>query len=140
MSLAVAWLDRLGPGERTHLEHASVIGRVYERGSVGALAPDGLRDTLDAHLAGLVRKQLIQPWSPGLPGDEGYRFRHILIRDGAYRRLTKKARAGLHERFARWLAGIPGEFDEIVGYHLEQACLYLAELGEPADRRAGLAE
>ena len=38
-----------------------------------------------------------------LPGDDAYRFRHLLIRDAAYDALPKAMRADLHERFAAWL-------------------------------------
>ena len=42
-------------------------------------------------------------------------------------------RADLHERFAAWLERVAGdrvaEYDEIVGYHLEQAHRYILELG-----------
>ena len=66
-------------------------------------------------------------------GDDGFRFGHVLVRDTAYDSMPKRLRAELHERFADWLAGKLGErateYDEILGYHLEQACLYRAELG-----------
>jgi tetratricopeptide (TPR) repeat protein len=45
-------------------------------------------------------------------------------------------RAELHERFASWLEQHGGELvelDELLGYHLEQACLYRAELGMSRD-------
>ena len=35
--------------------------------------------------------------------EDVFRFHHVLIRDAAYRRLLKEARAELHERFAAWL-------------------------------------
>jgi tetratricopeptide (TPR) repeat protein len=42
-------------------------------------------------------------------------------------------RAQLHERFAEWLQHVTAaralEFEELVGYHLEQASIYLSELG-----------
>ena len=56
------------------------------------------------------------------------------MRDAAYESLPKASRAALHERFASWLEEYGAdlvELDEIVGYHLEQAALYLRELGEP---------
>ena len=66
-------------------------------------------------------------------GEEAYRFRHVLIRDAAYRSLTKSARADLHERYAVWLERAAEdrlrEFEEIVGYHLEQAFRYRVALG-----------
>jgi tetratricopeptide (TPR) repeat protein len=81
---------------------------------------------------GLVRKELVRPSRALLPGDDAFRFRHLLIRDAAYDALPKAERAALHERFANWLeehAPTLVELDEIVGYHLEQAAGYGAELG-----------
>src|SRR5262249_29700991 len=60
-------------------------------------------------------------------------FHHLLLRDAAYDALPKALRADLHERFAAWLEqnGTPlVELDELLGYHLEQAACYLAELGQ----------
>src|SRR5437763_9214507 len=57
----------------------------------------------------------------------------MLIRDSAYESMPKEARADLHERFADWLEPAVGErvreYEEILGYHLEQAWRYLRELG-----------
>jgi tetratricopeptide (TPR) repeat protein len=67
-----------------------------------------------------------------VPGDDAFRFRHLLIRDAAYDALPKAVRAELHEGFAKWLerrAPELVELDEILGYHLEQAVRYRAELG-----------
>src|SRR5262249_12648685 len=62
-------------------------------------------------------------------------------RDAAYRSLPKNARADLHERHAAWLERTAGdrlrEFEEIVGYHLEQAFRYCVALA-PLDSRAVL--
>ena len=67
--------------------------------------------------------------APTFPEDEGFRFRHLLIRDAAYESLPKATRAELHEQFADWLATHDlVERDEILGYHLEQAHRYRAEL------------
>ncbi len=56
-----------------------------------------------SHLTTLVRKELIRSTTPTFPEDEGFRFRHLLIRDAAYDSLPKATRAELHERFADWL-------------------------------------
>ena len=61
------------------------------------------RSARDARLAALVRKELIRPDKPQLPGEDAFRFRHLLIRDAAYDALPKATRAELHERFADWL-------------------------------------
>ena len=77
-----------------------------------------------------------------LPREDAYRFRHLLIRDAAYDALPKATRADLHRRFAEWLEEHGQslvELDEILGYHLEQAALYLAELGQADPALAELA-
>jgi class 3 adenylate cyclase/tetratricopeptide (TPR) repeat protein len=130
-ALLAARLDQLPREERMVLERGSVEGKEFHRGAVVALAPD--EPGADAHLSTLVRKDLIRPDRSTLPGEDAYRFRHLLIRDAAYEALPKAARADLHERFAAWLE-LRGaelvEHEEIVGYHLEQAYRYKSELGE----------
>ena len=61
------------------------------------------------------------------------------MRDVAYNGLPKADRARLHERYADLLDGEPNAPDEIVGYHLEQAYRYRAELGPPNRRARQLA-
>ena len=129
-ALLAARLDQLDPAERGVLERGSVEGRVFHRGAVQALAPDDAQ--VATRLTSLVRKELVRPDKPQLVGEDAYRFRHLLIRDTAYEALPKATRAELHQRFADWLqthAGELVELDEVVGYHLEQACRYRAELG-----------
>jgi class 3 adenylate cyclase/tetratricopeptide (TPR) repeat protein len=136
-ALLAARLDRLGTAERSVLERGAVEGEVFHRGAVQALSED---DRVTPQLAALVRRQLIRPDKPLLRGEDAFRFRHLLIRDAAYDALPKAARAELHERFAAWLAERGQrlvELDEILGYHLEQASRFKAELGE-SDR--GLVE
>jgi class 3 adenylate cyclase/tetratricopeptide (TPR) repeat protein len=137
-ALLAARLDQLEPAERGVLERGSVEGRVFHRGAVQALAPEETQ--METRLNGLVRKELVRPDKAQLPGEDAYRFRHLLIRDAAYEALPKSTRAVLHESFAAWLdehgAGLV-ELDEIVGYHLEQAHGYQAELGG-ADADLGL--
>jgi class 3 adenylate cyclase/tetratricopeptide (TPR) repeat protein len=132
-ALMAARLDQLDATERSVLQRGAVEGRVFHRGAVQALAPNEPQAV--APLTALVRKELVRPDRAQLPGEDAFRFRHLLIRDAAYGALPKAARAGLHERFATWLADHGSglvELDEILGYHLEQAAGYRAELG-PAD-------
>jgi class 3 adenylate cyclase/Flp pilus assembly protein TadD len=131
-ALLAARLDQLDDAERRVLERGSVEGEIFHRGSVQALAPEETQVT--TRLAALVRRQLVRPDRAQIAGDDGYRFRHLLIRDAAYDALPKAVRADLHVRFADWLdehGDALVERDEIVGYHLEQAGRYCAELGQP---------
>jgi class 3 adenylate cyclase/DNA-binding winged helix-turn-helix (wHTH) protein len=132
-ALLAARLERLPDDERALLAHASVEGAVFHRGALDDLAPDSLVPIVERSLTSLVRRDLIRPDQASVGGEEAFRFRHILIRDAAYRSLPKGLRAELHERFAAW--AVPtvgsrlGEFEQIVGYHLEQAYRLLGELG-----------
>ena len=138
-ALLAARLDRLGEEERAVIERASVEGQVFHRGSVAELLAEPLRASVAAHLGALVRKELVRPEKPALGAEDAFRFRHLLIRDAAYDSIPKQLRAELHERHADWLERKAGEraveYEEIIGYHLEQAFRYRAELG-PLDGTA----
>jgi class 3 adenylate cyclase/tetratricopeptide (TPR) repeat protein len=138
-ALLAARLDRLGRDERAVIERGSVEGKVFHRGAVAELSTEQLRESVWNHLQNLVRKELIRPDRTDLPGEDAFRFRHLLIRDAAYEAMPKELRAELHERFADWLNQMGSENlaeqDEIVGYHLEQSFRYRAELA-PVDAEA----
>jgi class 3 adenylate cyclase/tetratricopeptide (TPR) repeat protein len=129
-ALLAARLDQLEASERSVLERGAIEGRVFHRGAVQALAPE--EPQVQDQLTSLVRKELIRPDKPQLPGEDAFRFRHLLIRDAAYDALPKAVRAELHERFADWLEERGTslvELDELLGYHLERAHRYRLELG-----------
>jgi class 3 adenylate cyclase len=100
-ALLAARLDQLEPSERRVLERGSVEGRVFHQSAVQALAPEETQ--VANRLTSLVRKELVRPDKAQLPGEDAYRFRHLLIRDAAYEALPKATRAELHDRFASWL-------------------------------------
>ncbi|HEY7476809.1 MAG TPA: adenylate/guanylate cyclase domain-containing protein, partial [Actinomycetota bacterium] len=132
-ALLTARLDRLALPERTVIQRAAVIGQVFYRGAVDALAPEPIRPEVDRSLLTLTTKELIRPEAEQMAEEESYRFLHALIRDAAYRGLLKKTRAELHEAFVDWVEDAPSdrqmEFEEIRGYHLEQAFAIRVELG-----------
>ena len=133
-----ARLERLTPQERAVLECGSVEGREFHWSSVTTLS-DGLDPAeVGRHLLTLARRGLVGPARSMFGGGEAFRFRHALIRDAAYARLPKAARADLHERHARWIERTAGdrvpEFEDVLAYHLEQASRLRSELG-PLDER-----
>jgi class 3 adenylate cyclase/tetratricopeptide (TPR) repeat protein len=134
-ALLAARLDQLRPEERTVLECGSVEGQSFHQGTVQVMAPE--EPNVPGWLMALVQKDLVRPDRAVLPGEDAFRFRHLLIRDAAYEALAKADRAELHERFARWLeerdTGLV-ELDELAGYHLEQAFRYWCELGPAGDK------
>jgi predicted ATPase len=138
-ALLSARLEQLDEPERAVLERGAVEGRIFHQGAVEALTPE--EPAVSARLASLVRKELVRPDKPQFPGEDAFRFRHVLIREAAYDSLPKSTRAELHERFAGWLAqygqGLV-ELDELLGYHLEQAYRCRLDLGLLDDRTAAL--
>lgn len=134
-ALLAARIDLLASGERAVIEPASVIGQSFARAAVTELAPEPIQPQIDEPLDALVRKQLIGHSTIAGEEEVNYRFPNILIRDAAYNGLLKRARADFHERFVAWAEevnrreGRGQEFEEIQGYHLEQAHRYLTELG-----------
>ena len=136
-ALLAARLDRLDPFDRAVLERAAVVGKEFWPGAVAALG-DG-DETLGPTLLGLVRSELVEPAVSSIPGEDGFRFRHALIRDAAYAGIPKRTRADLHERFAEWLQ-LHERRDEIVGYHLEQTYRYREELDALDNQTRSLGE
>ena len=124
-SLLAARIERLPEEEHRILQHASVVGKVFDWDAVADLALPGDRTRVGSRLQALVRKGMIRPETT-FAGQDAFRFHHILIRDAAYESLPKATRAGLHERVAEWMEHVAGdrvdEYEEILGYHLEQAC------------------
>ncbi|MEX2393453.1 MAG: hypothetical protein WD826_03125, partial [Actinomycetota bacterium] len=123
-------LDGLPTEERKIITHAAVVGNVFWSGTVASLeslAVDRIAEALDS----LERRDLIRSQPSTISGEDEFTFKHGLIRDAAYGRLTKSERAELHQRCGSWMAGLPAgeeEFAEIIAYHLEQACRLAADL------------
>jgi class 3 adenylate cyclase/tetratricopeptide (TPR) repeat protein len=138
-ALLEARLDKLGREERVAVEPAAVIGLEFAQPALESLAPEAIRPMMSTHLSSLARKQFIDP-AATRDAESIYRFHHQLVRDTVYNGLLKRTRATLHVNFVRWADRVNAgrdrarEFQEILGYHLEQAHHYLAELG-PLDEQ-----
>jgi class 3 adenylate cyclase/tetratricopeptide (TPR) repeat protein len=132
-ALLAARLDRLPPSERAALERAAVIGKEFSRAMIEELGADA------AALPALVRKELIRPDRSTLGPEDSFRFLHLLVRDAAYESVSKELRAELHERFASATERQRSEYDEIIGYHFEQAYRYREQLGMIDEELAGRA-
>jgi class 3 adenylate cyclase/tetratricopeptide (TPR) repeat protein len=129
MSVITSRLDRLTPAELRILSRASVVGNVFWEQAVEALAGEnGARQALDMlEVRDLVRRR----GDSSVEESTEYEFKHGLIRDVAYGRLTKSERVALHARCAEWISTRPSGFEElteVVAYHLEQACLLANEV------------
>jgi class 3 adenylate cyclase/tetratricopeptide (TPR) repeat protein len=140
-ALLTSRLDSLPAAERAVVDIASVIGLEFAVDAVEALVPDTIQSEVESRLASLIQKRLVRHTRT----QDAFRFDHILIRDAAYSGLLKRRRADLHEAFANWgdrvnaERGRGVEYEEILGFHLEQAHAYLSDLQEPDDRQRELA-
>jgi tetratricopeptide (TPR) repeat protein len=143
-ALLGARLDRLEGQERDALERGAVEGEIFHQAAIVELSEEPARRAVPAELGQLARKDLIRLAAASLvAGGIAYRFKHILVREAAYRGTAKRLRADLHERFADWLERVAGErvaeYHEILGYHFEQAYRYREELGAVDDEGRTLA-
>jgi class 3 adenylate cyclase/tetratricopeptide (TPR) repeat protein len=116
-ALVATRIDRLAPGDRALLRWASVLGVSFS----GALVADVLAgDTTAAsdpdawdRLAEFVERD------PEVPG--AFRFRHALIRDGAYEGLAFRRRRELHGRVAEVLEQRTPDAVELLSLHFYRA-------------------
>jgi class 3 adenylate cyclase/tetratricopeptide (TPR) repeat protein len=134
-ALLTARIDGLEATQRTVIECAAVEGRSFHRGAVFELVPPETQPFVMSTLLALVRRGLVRPARSDFTGDDGFRFGHVLIRDAAYEAILKRRRAELHRQLADWLESKArdrlDEYEEVLGYHLEQAFRYHTEIGQP---------
>jgi tetratricopeptide (TPR) repeat protein len=132
--LIAARLDGLPDDEKSVLQDAAVVGRVFWIGALSALTGRPIAEVRDA-LGRLRVKEIVVPHEPSSFRDEPeFAFRHALIRDGAYDSLPKSLRADKHLGIAKWAADRAGdrveEIAELIATHETEAVRYLDELGE----------
>ena len=140
-----ARLDRLTPAEKTILQRASVIGRVFwddavEHLGAGVTAPvrrvmtrePFARDPPPGEvevarvLESLRGKELVyRREAAAFAGTREYTFKHALLRDVTYESVLKRERRDYHRRAAEWLArqsgGRVGEYAGLIAEHFERA-------------------
>jgi class 3 adenylate cyclase/tetratricopeptide (TPR) repeat protein len=112
-SLVATRIDRLAPGDRALLRWASVLGVSFSGSIVTAMLEEDPTSASDSEawdrLAEFVERD------PDVPG--AFRFRHALIRDGAYEGLSFKRRRELHARVAEVLEERDPEGVELLSLH-----------------------
>src|SRR6266540_735225 len=136
-----ARLDALAPDRKRLLHDAAVIGKVFWAGSLASIGHVPKEAVLEG-LHELARKELVRRSRHStLTDDVEYSFWHVLVRDVAYAQIPRADRARRHQAAADWIARIAGEreYEEIVGYHLEQAFHYRLELGPVGEHERDLA-
>ena len=136
----IARIDRLQEEAKRVLQLAAVIGRIFLRRVLVAIAQE--ERELDGHLITLQREEMIRERAR-LPELE-YIFKHELTREAAYNGLLKKQRRVFHRQVAEALERLsPDRIEEQVGllaHHWERAgdadkaTEYLLRAGDQARR------
>jgi hypothetical protein len=99
-ALLAARIDLLLPKEKSALQAAAVIGRIFAPGPIRALVQD--EPPFDV----LVARGFVHP------EDSRFTFMHALTRDVAYGSLTTARRVRIHAGYAAWLEEAGGGRDE----------------------------
>jgi class 3 adenylate cyclase len=121
--IVAARLDALPAPERTVVLDASVVGKVFWRGTLEQLRPDRDQD-LAALLSSLERRDFIRrEGSSIIKGDQQFTFKHGLIREVAYLTLPREERRRCHEITAKYLEDVQlpaGDADATLAYHFRE--------------------
>src|SRR5215831_17577128 len=100
--LIAARVDGLAPEEKSLLQDASVIGKVFW--------PGALPGADERVLHGLERKEFVRrDRRSSIAGETQYAFLHALVRDVAYGQIPRAERADKHRRAAEWIASLAGD-------------------------------
>jgi class 3 adenylate cyclase/tetratricopeptide (TPR) repeat protein len=117
--LIAARLDGLLEEEKTLLQAAAVVGKVFWLGAAVQLA--GIeRAVVDKRLHALERKEFLRrERRSSVAGEVEYAFRHVLVRDVAYAQIPRGVRAQQHELAGRWIEslGRPEDHAEMLAHH-----------------------
>jgi len=148
-----ARLDSLPVGERTLLQRASVIGRVFWDTAVEVVsAADNVGSGVaQGMLKSLRERELIfQREETIFAGANEYIFRHAILRDVTYESIAPKIRRGYHALVAQWLLEVSGsragEYANLIADHYEKAgeavlaAAHLQQAGEQVSKVGGFHE
>jgi class 3 adenylate cyclase/tetratricopeptide (TPR) repeat protein len=121
--LIAARIDALSAEEKSLLQDASVIGKVFW--------PGALTGADERTLHALERKEFIRrDRRSSIAGETQYAFLHALVRDVAYGQIPRAERVDKHRRVAEWIVSLAGDrtedHAEMLAHHYREA-LTLAE-------------
>jgi class 3 adenylate cyclase/tetratricopeptide (TPR) repeat protein len=139
--IIAARLDALSTDEKSLLQDAAVLGKVFW---AGAAAVVGGHELLRAQelLHTLERKEFLARARRSSVGSElEYSFRHALVRDVAYGQIPRAARAQRHQAAAAWITslGRPEDHAEMLAHHAVSALEFATAAGQPIEQLAAIA-
>jgi class 3 adenylate cyclase len=119
-AVVAARVDLLESAEKTALQAASVIGRVFWSGPIYELL-----EGLEPDLRVLEERDFIRlRLGSSIEGEREYAIKHAVTREVAYSSIPKAKRARLHAAFADWVERFGGGRDEhapLLAHHYAEA-------------------
>jgi class 3 adenylate cyclase/tetratricopeptide (TPR) repeat protein len=143
--LILGRLDMLPAAEKSLVQDAAVVGKVFWAGAAAAIGGRG-RGDVETLLHALERKEFVRrERRASVAGETQYAFLHLLVRDVAYGQIPRRERAEKHRLAAEWIAstaaGRAEDAAEMLAHHYLQALelsevagLDTASIAEPARR------
>jgi class 3 adenylate cyclase/tetratricopeptide (TPR) repeat protein len=124
-AIIAARLDTLPTEQKTLLQDAAVVGKVFWPGALAALG-DADEETIRVRLHELTRSDLVRPSRiSSVANEQEFAFAHALIRDVAYGQIPREPRAAKHIAAASWIEAVTGERvsdqAEVLAHHYERA-------------------
>src|SRR4051812_4264136 len=113
--IIAARLDSLAAEEKSLLQDAAVVGKVFWLGALGAT---------EQQLHPLQQKEFVaRARRSSVDGETEYAFKHLLVRDVAYGQVPRAARAERHLGAAAWIEslGRPEDHAEMLAHHYASA-------------------
>jgi class 3 adenylate cyclase/tetratricopeptide (TPR) repeat protein len=117
--IIAARLDGLPESEKSLIQDAAVVGKVFWASSIGR-DPEAATASLHAlERKGFVRRQR----RSSLEGESEFAFAHALVRDVSYGQIPRTDRARRHRAVAEWIDGLgrPEDHAEMLAYHWSSA-------------------
>jgi predicted ATPase/class 3 adenylate cyclase len=129
-------LDSFPAGQRSLMQRASVVGRIFWESAVAHLsAAEGVTSgTVTSMLNDLRRREMVfKREESAFDGTAEYGFRHAILRDVVYETIVPRQRREYHKQVAEWL--IEAGKDRLDEYNLP-----IAEHYERAEEKAKASE
>jgi class 3 adenylate cyclase/tetratricopeptide (TPR) repeat protein len=122
--IVAARLDGLAPEDKTLIQDAAVVGKVFWSGALAAM--NGIpRWTVEERLHRLERKEFVRRERlSSVATETEYAFRHVLVRDVAYSQVPRGLRAEKHRRAAEWIEALSTDREdraEMLAHHYSRA-------------------
>jgi len=117
--IVAARLDALPEDEKTLLQDASVLGKVFWLGAAAEIGGVD-RHAAEEALFRLERKEFVRrERRPSVAGENEYAFRHLLVRDVAYNQIPRARRAQKHRLAGNWIERLGRSEDhaEMLAHH-----------------------